>query len=214
MTFKVGQRVRLLNANALGWSTRESIETEVLGKVGWSVVVFRLKMYGGYRMLLDDGRVIDTGWKLDEECLVPIEDNIKPIIPYPHMCKCGNPARKTKQGLFCSNRKCKTRKNYTAYFKNYNGKFNKDLDKDGFLICLECGERINTIRAQRPMPGTKGENILFSLCCSQLHRRDSNLKLEQKFNTGGHSYIVEAYDIDRIQVKDIQDNAAYFLMPP
>ena len=40
------------------------------------------------------------------------------IVCYPHKCKlCGQPCRKTKTLVFCSNRKCKTRKQIKKMFR-------------------------------------------------------------------------------------------------
>jgi hypothetical protein len=92
--------------------------------------------------------IIDAYYALKLACV--IEDKfskarkpIKPIILYPRKCpKCSSPARKSKAGLFCSNKKCRVAKD----FRNQVLKMippsvskAKEVDADGYVLCPECG---------------------------------------------------------------------------
>jgi hypothetical protein len=65
------------------------------------------------------------------------------VNPYPHTCSvCGNPARRIKQIVLCSNLKCKTRKTATKVISAFNNSKAPKLyvDSENYILC-QCGER-------------------------------------------------------------------------
>lgn len=72
---------------------------------------------------------------------IEICEEIKPVNPYPHVCKnCKAPARRCVGFVMCSNNNCKTRKTI-KHAVGLDKISNCYVDYDGYIICTECKQR-------------------------------------------------------------------------
>ncbi len=208
MIFEAGQKVKISVTNVydlrmVGWEKGCPTETEVLGYVNDDrrVVVFKPRKFGGYALELNNGRLVEEGYKVDARYLSMLED-IKPIIPYTRVCQCGMPARKTKLGIFCSNKRCKSRKPF-SYFGNY--KHPDEVDSDNFLICLECQNKITNVAIKTRFNYQANEYILS--CPLFQHWQIHSFKLGEKIMISNSKYVICEFDPkNRIYVQQLDGN--------
>jgi hypothetical protein len=151
------------------WPKNESRETIII------------QIYRGYSVM----KVSGGRWNVSNIHLSSIDDT-KPIRPYNKTCqKCHSPAQKMGSLMFCSNRKCKTRK---AVYKTLPkiSAITGLIDKDCYLLCAECGMRITNVSqvssVDKPVIGQ------YRLICDNSHHRTHNMKNGEKIQHLGSRY--------------------------
>lgn len=133
-----------------------------------SVNVFKSRMNGGYERngwitpnFYSDIQKHDEAWQVSLSAIDIISlPPTKNRNPYTDQCSlCKSPARIRKDFMLCSNDRCKTRKALRS-LPRYKKPVYERLDNEGFVICMECGER------PKIMSGL-GRNIFRSKCPNQ-----------------------------------------------